>query len=67
MGKRHFLFLSLLVGTFSGTTVWVRAQKREPDVTVFHVTVNMVQLDVAVTDKQGDYVTGLSPWDFAIY
>jgi VWFA-related protein len=27
----------------------------------------MVQLDVAVTDKKGDYVTGLSPWDFAIY
>jgi VWFA-related protein len=27
----------------------------------------MVQLDVAVTDKKGNYVTGLSPWDFQIY
>ena len=35
--------------------------------TVFRVTVNMVQLDVAVTDKKGNYVTRLSPFDFAIY
>jgi VWFA-related protein len=34
---------------------------------VFHVTVNLVQLDVAVTDKKGNYVTNLGPWDFAIY
>jgi VWFA-related protein len=26
----------------------------------------MVQLDVAVTDKRGNYITGLSPWDFQI-
>ncbi len=45
----------------------MRAQKRERDITVFHVTVDMVQLDVAVTDRKGNYVTGLSPWDFAIY
>lgn len=31
-----------------------------------HVVVNMVQLNVAVTDKKGDYVTGLRPEDFAI-
>ena len=42
------------------------AQQDNPD-TVFHVNVNMVQLDVAVTDKKGNYITGLSPWDFAIY
>lgn len=35
-----------------------------PDI---HVTVNMVQLNVAVTDKKGNYVTGLQPKDFAIY
>ena len=32
----------------------------------FHVTVNMVQLNVAVTDKNGNYITGLRPKDFAI-
>jgi Ca-activated chloride channel family protein len=34
-----------------------------PDI---HVVVNMVQLNVAVTDKKGDYITGLKPSDFAI-
>jgi len=31
-----------------------------------HVVVNMVQLNVAVTDKNGNYITGLTPKDFAI-
>ena len=30
------------------------------------VVVNMVQLNVAVTDKNGNYVTGLKPQDFSI-
>ncbi|HEX5483046.1 MAG TPA: VWA domain-containing protein [Terriglobia bacterium] len=30
-------------------------------------TVELVQLDVAVTNKKGDYVTGLRPWNFEIY
>jgi len=30
------------------------------------VVVNMVQLNVAVTDKNGNYVTGLRPQDFAV-
>jgi VWFA-related protein len=56
----------LCLGIFSGAKVWRAAQEENPN-TVFHVNVNMVQLDVAVTDKRGDYITGLSPWDFAIY
>lgn len=40
----------------------VRAQEN-PDI---HVVVNMVQLNVAVTDKKGNYVTGLKPGDFEI-
>jgi VWFA-related protein len=32
----------------------------------FQVVVNMVQLNVAVTDKKGNYITGLRPQDFAI-
>jgi len=31
-----------------------------------HVEVDMVQLNVAVTDSKGDYVTGLRPSDFTI-
>src|SRR5579864_1215492 len=32
----------------------------------FQVVVNMVQLNVAVTDRKGNYITGLRPKDFAI-
>jgi len=40
------------------------AQAQEsPDI---HVVVNMVQLNIAVTDRKGNYVTGLRPEDFAI-
>jgi Ca-activated chloride channel homolog len=39
----------------------------EPDSdTVFRVNVDMVQLNVAVIDRKGNYVTGLKPSDFAI-
>jgi Ca-activated chloride channel homolog len=31
-----------------------------------HVVVNMVQLNVAVTDKKGDYISSLRPEDFVI-
>ena len=67
MAKHHRLLSMFLVCTFSGSAVWAAAQENGPDVTVFRVTVNMVQLDVAVTDKKGNYVTRLTPWDFAIY
>ena len=39
------------------------AQETQPE---FRVTVNMVQLNVAVTDKKGNYVTGLRPENFEI-
>ena len=63
MAKRIILVCVLCLGIFSGAKVWMAAQQDKPD-TVFRVTVNMVQLDVAVTDKKGNYITGLSPWDF---
>jgi VWFA-related protein len=56
----------LCAGIFAGARVWTAEQQSKPD-TVFHVNVNMVQLDVAVTDKKGNYITRLSPWDFQIY
>ena len=42
---------------------WVTAQEAEPNI---RVVVNMVQLNVAVTDKNGNYITGLTPKDFII-
>jgi len=48
---------------FLGNETATRAQD-SPDI---HVVVNMVQLNVAVTDNKGNYITGLKPSDFAIY
>jgi VWFA-related protein len=39
------------------------AQDTQPE---FRVTVNMVQLNVAVTDNKGNYVTGLRPENFEV-
>jgi Ca-activated chloride channel family protein len=66
MVKRIILVSVVCLGIFSGAKVWVAAQQDNPD-TVFRVNVNMVQLDVAVTDKKGNYISGLSPWEFEIY
>ncbi|MGH9355773.1 MAG: VWA domain-containing protein [Terriglobia bacterium] len=66
MAKRFVLFL-IASAVFLGAAVWVAAQKPDPSTEVFRVTVDMVQLDVAVTTKKGSYVTGLSPWDFKVY
>ncbi|HXW90455.1 MAG TPA: VWA domain-containing protein [Terriglobales bacterium] len=46
-----------------GWTSRIEAQEAEPHI---HVIVDMVQLNVAVTDGKGDYVTGLRPQDFLI-
>jgi len=66
MARRILLIAILCLGVFSGARVWLASQQERPD-TIFRVNVNMVQLDVAVTDKKGDYITGLTPWDFEIY
>jgi Ca-activated chloride channel homolog len=44
----------------------LRQMEGQDDDSAVHVVVNMVQLNVAVTDKKGDYVTGLLPEDFVI-
>lgn len=36
------------------------------DGAVFRVEVDMVLLNIAVTDSKGNYVTGLKPWDFVV-
>ncbi len=62
MVKKFFLPILILLGLFSRDNSAVHAQE-SPDL---HVVVNMVQLNVAVTDKNGNYITGLRPKDFAI-
>jgi VWFA-related protein len=60
--RRHFFLPFILAGVVlsagSGVT-----QEVEPQI---HVVVNMVQLNVAVTDHKGNYITGLRPQDFVI-
>ena len=57
-----YVFLSFLFALFIGCASQAQAQQ-SPDL---HVVVNMVQLNVAVTDKNGEYITGLRPKDFVI-
>jgi VWFA-related protein len=67
MGQRHFLLALFSIGAFTVSTVAAPAQKPDSGITVVRITVNMVQLDVAVTDKKGRYVTGLGPANFEVY
>src|SRR5580693_8261119 len=63
MTKKSFLFLALVLTLFSSPGIRVVAQESAPNI---RVVVDMVQLNVAVTDNKGNYVTGLHPSDFAI-
>lgn len=60
---RLFLAFGLLFFLCCGSVSSIEGQDEDSSV---HVIVNMVQLNVAVTDKKGDYVTGLRPEDFGI-
>jgi VWFA-related protein len=77
MTSRFALPLLVLVGILSGPLPSPRAvaKRAVPEVesqdagrgkTVLRVEVNLVLLNVAVTDAKGHYVTGLRPSDFAI-
>jgi Ca-activated chloride channel homolog len=63
MAKNHFRFLVIALTLFSSPGTWMVAQESEPNI---RVVVDMVQLNVAVTDNKGNYITGLRPSDFAI-
>ncbi len=63
MIKNYFLPLVLVLTLFSSPGTWMAAQESEPNI---RVVVDMVQLNVAVTDNKGNYVTGLRPSDFAV-
>src|SRR3974390_1509508 len=58
--------LSLLAAICLGFVVVTASGNFAQDNPDIHVVVNMVQLNVAVTDKKGNYVTGLKPEDFQI-
>ena len=57
--SRVLLILPILL---SGTAVWIAAQQDN----VIRKEVELVQLNVAVTDSKGNYITGLRPSDFAV-
>jgi VWFA-related protein len=62
MGKKSFPFILIAVMAVLSVETAIEAQE-SPN---FQVVVNMVQLNVAVTDKKGNYITGLRPQDFSI-
>lgn len=62
MAKKYLLFLCFVLFPIYGGNVGT-AQK---DASRFYVNVVMVQLNVAVTDNKGRYVSGLHPEDFSI-
>jgi Ca-activated chloride channel homolog len=57
---------SLLILAFLGLMLRSKIDIEAQESPNFRVVVNMVQLNVAVTDKKGNYITGLGPKDFAI-
>jgi Ca-activated chloride channel homolog len=63
MARKHFVFLSLSLIFLFVCGTRILAQEIEPHI---QVNVDMVQLNVAVTDNKGNYITGLRPRDFAI-
>jgi VWFA-related protein len=64
MAKRSLLLVCLLLTlTVAFHPTSSPAQEHQPDI---HVIVNMVQLNVAVTDDKGNYISGLHPEDFQI-
>ena len=63
MVRKLLLATALSFQLFLGNETASKAQD-SPDI---HVVVNMVQLNVAVTDSKGNYITGLQPKDFAIF
>ena len=65
MLKRLIAAVFVLTVILSLGPTFQGAQEQAP--ATFRVEVNLVLLNVAVTDNKGNYVSGLKPWDFEIY
>ena len=63
MLARYALLFGVLVVLCFSSAVSGRAQESQPDI---QVVVDMVQLNVAITDDKGNYITGLGPHDFVV-
>ena len=66
MKAKKAILASLAPAVVLASALWYvarAAQETGPDI---RVSVEMVQLDIAVTDNKGKYITGLSPNDFAV-
>jgi len=61
MTKKYFLYLGISLALVCSSETM--AQQDQPHI---HVIVDMVQLNVAVTDNKGNYITGLGPQDFIV-
>jgi hypothetical protein len=61
MAKRSRILL-ILPALLAGSAAWMAAQQES----VIRKDVELVQLNVAVTDNKGNYVTGLRPSDFVV-
>ena len=67
MIRRRLPVLFCFIVLVCGGVAWLAAQDSQlDDKDVVRVVVEMVQLNVAVTDNKGNYVTGLKPSDFVI-
>src|SRR5215472_17062088 len=68
MAKRYVLLICVCVAVFVifRSRAAGAAQQQESGEPHIHVVVDMVQLNVAVTDKKGSYITGLKPEDFIV-
>jgi Ca-activated chloride channel homolog len=64
--KTLYLLLCVCLGLSLSVGQSVTAQAPVPVDPHIHVMVDLVQLNVAVTDSRGNYVTGLQPSDFSI-
>ena len=64
MAKR---ILSILPLSVALVCLSARITSAQDDTTSIRVNVDLVQLNVAVTDNKGNYVSGLGPENFAIY
>jgi Ca-activated chloride channel homolog len=66
MAKRYVLPCMGVLIFISSIAVWLAARGQDSGGSVIRVVVSMVQLNVAVTDEKGNYVTTLRPSDFEI-